>query len=57
MRVEKYLSRRFIVFIVATVLVMLGKISDFVWLLTGIAYISLNTLEKILPMLKGVKNG
>jgi hypothetical protein len=44
----KYFSRRFIVFIVATILVALSKISDWVWLLTGIAFISMDTLEKIL---------
>lgn len=50
--IEKYLSRRFLVFVVATVLVIMGKISDWVWLLTGITYISLNTIEKVLPMIK-----
>ena len=51
--VRKYFSRRFLVFVVATVLVALGRISDWVWLLAGITYISLNTIEKIL---KGGKN-
>jgi len=51
---QKYLSRRFLVFIVASILVIIGKISDWVWLLSGIAYISLNTIEKILS--KGGKN-
>ena len=50
---QKYLSRRFLVFVVASILVIIGKISDWVWLLTGIAYISMNTLEKVL---KGGKN-
>jgi hypothetical protein len=45
--IKKYLSRRFLVFIIATVLVFMEKISDWVWLLTGLGYISLNTLEKI----------
>jgi hypothetical protein len=52
--IQKYFSRRFLVFIVATVLVALNRISDWVWLLTGIAYISMNTLEKVL---KGEKDG
>ncbi|MGB4463720.1 MAG: hypothetical protein WBI96_03490 [Candidatus Hydrothermia bacterium] len=51
---KKYFSRRFLVFVVATVLVALGRISDWVWFLTGITYISLNTIEKILS--KGGKN-
>jgi hypothetical protein len=55
MKIQKYFSRRFIVFIVATILVMMGKISDWIWLLTGISYISLNTLEKIL-IKEGGKN-
>jgi hypothetical protein len=50
----KYFSRRFLVFVVATVLVALGRISDWVWLLTGIAFISMDTLEKILT--KGGKD-
>lgn len=45
---KKYLSRRFLVFIIATVLMFMGKISDWVWLLTGLGYISFNTLEKII---------
>jgi hypothetical protein len=45
---KKYFSRRFLVFVVATVLVAVGRISDWVWLLTGIAYISMDTLEKVL---------
>jgi hypothetical protein len=45
---QKYFSRRFLVFVVATVLVIMGKISDWVWFFTGIFYISLNTAEKIL---------
>jgi len=52
--VQKYFSRRFLVFVVATILVSLGKISDWVWFFTGIAYISLNTIEKVLT--KGGKN-
>jgi len=52
--IAKYLSRRFLVFMVATILVIVGKISDWIWLLTGIAYISLDTLEKIIG---GNKNG
>ena len=46
--VRKYFSRRFLIFVVATILVIMGKISDWVWLLAGITYISLNTIEKIL---------
>jgi len=53
---QKYLSRRFFVFVVASILVIIGKISDWVWLLTGIAYISMNTLEKVLNGGKGGKN-
>jgi len=45
---QKYLSRRFFVFVVASILVIIGKISDWTWLLTAIAYISMNTLEKII---------
>jgi len=36
------------VFLTATVLVFAGKISDWVWFLTSLTYISLNTVEKIL---------
>ena len=53
---QKYLSRRFLVFAVASIFVIIGKISDWVWLLTGIAYISMNTLEKVLKGGKGGKN-
>jgi len=45
---KKYLSRRFLVFMVGTILVVVGKIDGWVWFATAVAYISVNTLEKIL---------
>lgn len=44
----KFFSRRFLVFAVATILVAAGRISDWVWFFTAIAYISLSTVEHIL---------
>jgi len=43
---ERILSRKFLGFVIATILVALGKISDQVWLTVFITYCTANVAEK-----------
>ena len=43
---DRILSRKFIGFVIATLLVALGKISDQVWLTVFITYCTANVAEK-----------
>ena len=45
---NKFLSRKFIVFAIGTVLIWFGKIDANIWLILALGYISINTLHKYL---------
>ena len=45
---NKFLSRKFLVFIVGTLLIWFGKIDGNIWLALALGYISINTLHRYL---------
>ena len=49
---SKWLSRKLFVFLVATGLVLAGKISDATWLAVALAYMGANLLRHYLRVLK-----
>lgn len=50
---KKVRSRRFVVFVVGTVLIFLGKIDAYSFILLSAVYIGCGTVEKILAMRNG----
>lgn len=51
--INKYLSRKLFVFVISTVLLFLGKISELAWLTVASVYMATNLAEKYLA----IKNG
>lgn len=53
--IKKLASRKLLVFIVATVLLMINKIAQDIWLYVGVAYMGLNTAIAAIDGLREVK--
>lgn len=45
---KKYLSRKFLVFVIATLLVVFEKITDWTWLVVAIVYLGLESYLDVL---------
>lgn len=53
--IQKYISRKLVVFIVATVLLIFGRIGETSWLAVAGAYMAANLIDKAVS--KNGKNG
>ena len=49
----KYISRKFLVFVIATILLLVGKLSEQVWLYLALAYMG---VEGILDLIRSKNN-
>ncbi len=54
--ISKFISRKFIVFLIGTFLLWFGKIDMNIWLILSLSYISVNLVHKHLGVINANKN-